>query len=98
MKLCTTCNIEKELIEFSKNKQRSSGYNGRCKCCTNEYYNNNKEKFAITFKNYRIENTEKFKERDKKYYDLNKEKILERKKQYYINKKFKSNQERKIDY
>ena len=96
MKVCTTCNKEKKLIEFSKNKNRSGGYNGRCKECTNKYYKYNKEKFLIIFKNYRIENKEKFKERDKKYYYLNKEKILNQKKQYYINKKL--NQERTIDY
>jgi len=36
MKLCITCNTEKELNEFYKRKDVASGYRANCKVCYNE--------------------------------------------------------------
>lgn len=34
-KLCTTCRIEKPMIDFTRNKNQPSGYMGYCKGCNN---------------------------------------------------------------
>lgn len=38
MKTCTKCKIEKEEIEFAKDKRIKSGWNARCKKCINSSY------------------------------------------------------------
>ena len=37
MKRCTKCKAEKELKEFSKDKNRKDGLSYRCKGCRSEY-------------------------------------------------------------
>jgi len=39
MKKCTKCKIEKEIIEFSKDKQKKDGYRPSCKSCNNRNAN-----------------------------------------------------------
>lgn len=45
MKICTTCKVEKEKIEFNKNKSRKDGLNNICRSCSNlrsrKYYTEN---------------------------------------------------------
>jgi hypothetical protein len=43
MKNCIKCNIEKEYINFSKDKSRNDGYSNKCKICYKEYQQQNKE-------------------------------------------------------
>jgi hypothetical protein len=72
MKICTKCNIEKEFIEFSKDKYHKTGYKSICKICAKKYIEDNKEKI----KKYFEDNKDKFKERKKQYYKENKDKII----------------------
>lgn len=69
MKVCCRCNIEKELSEFPKDKNRKDGYYIICKKCRKLIYQDNSE----------IRKT-----KSKEYYHINKEKnhekILERNK------------------
>ena len=44
MKKCTKCNIERELIEFSKQKKGKNGYVSWCKHCYKQYNFDNREK------------------------------------------------------
>jgi len=71
MKKCNKCKIEKEFIEFPKNKTKKDGYQSQCKICVNNYkliYRKlNKEKI----KNWYNSNKNYFKD----YYKLNKQKI-----------------------
>ena len=57
-KVCTKCNIEKELSDFHKNNERKSGYVSRCKDCRNAlikiYRDKNKEKMKSNNESYRI--------------------------------------------
>lgn len=57
-KVCTKCNIEKELSGFHKNNERKSGYVSRCKDCRNAlikiYRDKNKEKMKSNNESYRI--------------------------------------------
>lgn len=36
MKKCTMCNLEKDVLEFGKNKQRKDGRQNYCKLCSRE--------------------------------------------------------------
>lgn len=51
MKVCTNCNIEKDLIDFAKDKYNPDGLTYRCKSCRNKsynkYYYDNPEKAKI---------------------------------------------------
>jgi hypothetical protein len=38
-KVCSTCKIEKEITEFSKDKTEKDGYTYSCKVCRNKRYN-----------------------------------------------------------
>ena len=68
-KKCNTCELTKDLNEFSKHPTNKDGYKNKCKQCINEYG-----------KRYREKNKEKELERAKKYYDTHKEE----KKQYRL--------------
>ncbi len=104
MKICTKCNINKDLIEFYKDKSKKSGYKPSCKECerklsiisSRNYKKNNKEKVNEYFKQYREKNREVMNERSKKYNSENKELIKERKKEFNKNNKVKINKTRKI--
>ena len=63
-KKCSTCNLEKNLTDFSKDKHQKDGYTYSCKSCRNKKYNewakNNKDKVS--------EKNTKSHERRKSYY------------------------------
>lgn len=93
MKKCSKCKIEKELIDFNKNKAQKDGCQNHCKICIKEYKIKNKEKnkeYKKEYsKKYHLKNKEKINEVSKKYYLNNKEIIKKKyqikKKQYYLN-------------
>ena len=87
MKVCSKCKIEKEFIEFCKNKTRSDGYHSVCKVCKKKYDFDNKEIKRSQDKLYRIHNKEKIKLKWIKWLENNKDKRREYDKQY--NKKYR---------
>ena len=89
MKTCSKCKIEKELSEFTKNKQQKNGLNPSCKCCLKHYREENKEKIKEYIKIYQQNNKEKLKNKYKEYYKENKEKIINQSKDYYQQNKVK---------
>jgi len=60
MKICNSCKIKKELIEFNKHQKMKDGYKNQCKICLNNYekirYENNKDKILKYQKEYYLEN------------------------------------------
>jgi hypothetical protein len=96
-KICSKCNLEKNVCEYHKNKNNKDGVNRYCKLCainrSKEYYEKNKEKILLLYKDsrseynkeYRKKNKEKEKERFKKYYYDNLDKMKERQKLYKEN-------------
>jgi 5-methylcytosine-specific restriction endonuclease McrA len=68
-KICKTCNLEKDIIEFHMDKYAKDGLCQRCKECMKTYY---------------AENINKISERSKKYNDANKEHKSKYDKQYRI--------------
>jgi hypothetical protein len=74
-KVCTTCEVEKLLGDYNKEKRGKHGVRAKCKCCSKQratqYDQDNKEAKAA----YRNANKEAIAERDKTYYQANKESI-----------------------
>jgi hypothetical protein len=91
-KVCTKCNIEKEIFEFSSDKNTKSGVRSHCKVCTKQVYIRNKEKVLARQKEiydaekkrqYYQANLEQHSKNSKKYHEENKAKILLNKKEKY---------------
>jgi hypothetical protein len=72
MKKCKRCNIEKDEINFSKNRQSPDGLCNWCKLCISEYR-----------KEYSILNADKISKDKKEYYQENKEYLIGQAKNYY---------------
>ena len=87
MKTCTKCKVDKEITEFSKDKQKKDGIYPSCKECESKagriYYTNNKEKESKRKKIYYINNKEKIDKRNKFWFINNKEEIRKKSKIYY---------------
>lgn len=75
MKICTKCKVEKDILEFHKNKSI-------CKECrkdlAKDYYLKNKEKINNNSKEWKLTNREIIKKSNKKYYIKNKEQTKKR--------------------
>ena len=78
-RICSKCNIEKDIKEYSLRKSSSDGVSYWCRGCCKEknkkYYKNNKEALKEYFKQYNKENKEALKEYFKQYREDNKEAI-----------------------
>lgn len=80
-KICKTCGIEKDIIDFPKTKRH---YRNECKLCrkekmkeyNKEYYLEHKDKLSIANKKYKECHEIETKEYNKNYYIKNKEKII----------------------
>ena len=71
--VCRTCEIEKPLTEFYKDKRMKNGYQTQCKECVSkrrkERYEENKDEVLEYNKQYYKENADKLrKDRMKRYY------------------------------
>ena len=94
MKICSKCNIEKSLIEFSKSKAGKFGVGTVCKACKKEYRINNKEKINHQIEKWKSKNPNYDKEwrlknpnYSKEWQQNKNEKTKEYYKEYYKNKK-----------
>lgn len=80
MPTCSKCKLPKELSEFHKAGDRTSGRRSRCKRCQNisraKYTEENIEKEKSRRKRWRKANPEKVKGMKQRYYLKNREKIL----------------------
>jgi len=96
MKICSTCKVEKELSNFTKDSRKKDGLKINCiSCCKSHYekykeknYEKEKERISHYNKNKRIIDKEKIKKYKKEYYINNKEEIEKKRREYRsINKK-----------
>jgi hypothetical protein len=98
MKTCQKCNIEKNITEFSKNKNKKDGLGTWCRLCVKEYkkeyYINNKEKILKKFSN-KLKTDEILRQKrietSKKWREENKEIIKIKRKEYRLKNKEKIN-------
>ncbi len=58
-KTCSQCKIEKEIVQFNRDKSCSSGYRSYCKACRHKQYANNKEHYIKKNIEWRHNNYEK---------------------------------------
>ena len=87
MKKCNSCGIEKEISDFSRDKNLKSGYRGNCKSCQKNYRESSSDKIKQYHREHYLKNKEKISEAGKTYYSNNKEKVLLRHKEYRRNNK-----------
>jgi len=67
-KICSKCNIERDVCEFGKSNKTKNGLRSECKSCR---------------KNFALLNKEKISEYQKKYYNINRDKKITYQKKYY---------------
>jgi hypothetical protein len=82
MKICSKCNIEKSLDEFSKDSKGKQGVKSKCKQCIKEYDSLYKTANKDKIQQYYINNKERINHQSKEYYDNNKEILLKKHTQY----------------
>lgn len=93
-KICSKCEVEKEVCSFNIDKHKSTGYRSECKSCQKLYSKAYREKTILHRKKYYEDNIEKIKE----WRELNREKIYKQRKEYReINKNLVST-DKKIYY
>lgn len=99
LKICTKCEVAKDVSNFFKNSGRSDGTDYTCKSCKAIvdalYRANNKERYLKRNKRYYAENSKAIKHRVKQYSELNKEEINKKKANYFKLNKDKWNQYQK---
>ena len=90
-KICNKCELEKDIIDFPRNKSSKDGYRNYCKKCKNDadklhkieynkkYRTKNRESIKDYNKKYESENKDKRKE----YRNINKDRIIENRRIYY---------------
>jgi hypothetical protein len=92
MKVCSKCKVEKDEIEFYKNKSKSDGLSTYCKKCScgassefrkknSTYWNKYKEKRKL----WKKDNPDSVKKFKKTYYNKHKDSIIEKAKLRYTN-------------
>jgi hypothetical protein len=98
MKVCVTCKIEKDELEFRKRSTLGGTIHKVCKLCHSKRYQETKdttnEKRRIKY----LTNSEIIKERGRRYHSLNKESIRERKRNNRLLNKELINQQAREDY
>jgi len=87
MKKCSKCKVEKELVDFGKDKSSKDGLYTTCKECCKEYRLKTKEQRKKYNKEYRLENKERINQYEKEYRNTNKEKLNENNKKYIRERK-----------
>jgi hypothetical protein len=83
MKICTKCNIEKELTNFGNSKDYADGLKKQCKQCASaynkayqiSYYQDNKEELKEDARDYYNNNSESINKKRRKYTDEQKEEL-----------------------
>jgi len=84
MKICTKCNVEKNLFEFSKKPNTKDGLAYKCKQCYKEYHYNNIDKIKETHKKNFQNFKNNFPEKYKDYYNKWNKNQKEYKKEWYL--------------
>ena len=64
MKKCNKCQLEKQLIDFHKDKYSKDGIDNRCKQCRSDYFQANKETYKKRTAEWKENNIDKWREQD----------------------------------
>lgn len=82
-KICTRCNINKQITDFYNDNNSKDGLTSQCKGCRKEYTKSNKKQIQEYKKKYNLKNKEKIKKIRKKYWLKHKKEKKEYDKNYY---------------
>lgn len=82
MKICTECNIEKQLNEFTKDSKGKYGVKSKCKQCIKDYRNTYNVANKLKTQQYYIDNKERINKQSKTTYELNREHYIKKHTQY----------------
>jgi hypothetical protein len=95
-KICTKCNIEKELVENNFSWRKDSGkWRNQCKECEKKYFTEHYKNNINLRKQHRIDNREKISDYNKYYSEKHKEEIKLKRSEYRQNNLDKINQKEK---
>jgi len=101
-KICNTCAIDKEFINYGIRKDSIDGYKNKCKLCDAIYKRQHqlkhKKRYSENAKLYRIKNKEKLKIQNKEYQEKNRDRYSVIKKIYYEKNKQKVKEYQKEYY
>ncbi len=78
LKVCSRCQQDKPVAEFSLNKTEADGRQRWCRACKRHHYLDNREQILAKQKAYVTENRESRRATDQDYYQRNRDKIAER--------------------
>jgi len=99
-KICSFCNIEKDLELFPNDQRQKDGKRPNCKLCKaisdKKYKESNKEKILKISQDYYQKNKELIKEKSSKWYNENFEKSKETRAIYYQNNREKMDLAKKV--
>lgn len=99
LKVCTKCEVAKDVSNFFKNSGRGDGIDYTCKSCKTIvdalYRANNKDRYLKRNKEYYANNCESIKDRVKKYSVSNREEVARKKSEYFQANKHKWNEYQK---
>jgi hypothetical protein len=101
MKVCKKCGVEKDVVEFSKQKGMKDGHINTCKVCkssiSRKHHVDNRESNNIKSKVYHLKNKEYFNKLTRNNYQDNKETIKQYQKQYGKDNKDIINKRRRLN-
>jgi len=83
-KRCSKCKLVMDVSCFSKNRCAKDGLSYQCKACVMEYYNENRTRLLVRFKEYNRLNRDRILNRKREYYAKNAERIKDIIAQYNI--------------
>ena len=81
-KICTKCNVKKDISEFGKHNKSKDGLNWWCKHCRKQYNKTHKEELKQNAKKYNDAHKEEIKKYNKQYKENHKKEIKEQQRQY----------------
>jgi len=82
VKTCCKCKVEKDVVEFSKDKNKKDGYQTQCKSCHKAWREANKDKINAHNRAYHQANKDKINAQQKAWYEANKDKRKAQQKAY----------------
>jgi hypothetical protein len=86
-KICSKCNVSKNICEYHKDKTKKDGLRPECKSCKKKYLNENKDLITKRLKDNYLKFKEKRLENQKIYNEINVIRRREYSKKYYHNNK-----------
>jgi hypothetical protein len=78
-KICSQCNLDKNLTEFNVSSRNKTGYRCECRECQKKIYSTKSDYYKQKRKERYKKNSNKELDQNKKYYIQNKEKIIKQK-------------------